>query len=69
MKTRKQLEQEFHGLPHEPIYWAPDETWDEAVKREIDFRYEEELKKEFGPIAQFGSALPWHGRGRRFDPD
>ena len=22
-----------------------------------------------GPVAQFGSALPWHGRGRRFDPD
>ena len=22
-----------------------------------------------GPVAQFGSALPWHGRGHRFDPD
>ena len=22
-----------------------------------------------GTVAQFGSALPWHGRGRRFDPD
>jgi hypothetical protein len=45
MKTREQLEKEFHELPHPPIYWAPDETWDEAVKREIDLQYEEQFEE------------------------
>ena len=25
--------------------------------------------KKYGPLAQLARALPWHGRGRRFEPD
>lgn len=41
--TREQIERDFHENPHRPIYWAPSETWDEAVAREVDFRYEKAL--------------------------
>lgn len=43
--TREQIDRDFHENPHRPIYWKPGETWDEAVAREVDSRYEKALEE------------------------
>ena len=38
------------------------------IGTQIFLVFEKDILEKFGAIAQFGRALPWHGRGQGFDP-
>jgi hypothetical protein len=43
IKTLAEIEKEFYELPHPPIYWAPDETWEQAKQNEFEARYADQF--------------------------